>query len=185
MPAPPKTSAKAIVAAASELIAEAGLDALTMQTVAARVGVRGPSLYKHFADRAALLRAVELTVVADLEQVIQAANQGEDKAALRSIASAYRHFASDSPERYRLLFQLQADDPETQSARWRALRPVLTRLEALLGNHELAFVRARALTAFVHGFVSMEMMGAFRMGGDPGEAFTAGVDLLLKRPKKS
>ena len=52
MPTPPKTSTAGIVAAARDLLAKRGVEALTMQSVGERVGVRGPSLYKHFADRA-------------------------------------------------------------------------------------------------------------------------------------
>ena len=187
MPTPPKTSPAAIVAAARDLIAEHGLDSLSMQSVAERVGVRGPSLYKHLPGRAALLKAVELSVVADLEVVIVAAAAGErldDKDALRAIASAFRRFAQEVPAQYKLLFQLHSSDPETEAARSHALLPALERLHSLLGNRELAFVRAQALTAFLHGFASMELAGAFRVGGNVDEAFATGIELLLKKPKK-
>jgi AcrR family transcriptional regulator len=184
MPTPAKTSSPAIIAAARDLIAENGLDALTMQAVAQRVGVRGPSLYKHFADRAALLKGVELTVVADLEQLLRAAAVQDGKAALRAMADAYRKFALASPGWYALLFQLPPQDGESEAARRRALEPALEQLETLLGDRQLAFLRARALTAFLHGFVSMETAGAFRLGGNVEQAFAEGINLLLKRPKK-
>jgi hypothetical protein len=35
------------------------------------------------------------------------------------------------------------------------------------------------VTAFAHGFVSMEITGAFRLGGDVDEAYRYGVDALV------
>lgn len=187
MPTPPKTSTAGIIGAARDLITEHGLDSLTMQSVAERVGVRGPSLYKHFSDRAALLKAVELSVVADLETVLVAAAASEkldDKDALRAVAGAFRRFAQQTPAQYKLLFQLRSGDAETQEAGRRALQPVLERLLSLLGNREQAFLRAQALTAFMHGFALMEAAGAFHLGGHLDVAFATGIELLLKKPKK-
>lgn len=186
MPTPPKTSAAEIVHAARDLIAERGIEALTMQAVADQVGVRGPSLYKHFVDRNDLLRAVERTVVADLQRVLTAASRStDDQIALREMAAAYRRFAKKSPSKYALIFALHAHDEETEAARRQALEPAIKRLQKWLGDPGLAFVRARVLTAFLHGFVSMEASGTFRFGGSIDEAFRAGIDLLLTRSKKT
>jgi len=182
MPTPSKTSRDEIVAAARDLIAEFGVEVLTVQAVAERVGVRGPSLYKHFADRSALLREVELTVVADLGSALAAAGRSRDhRTALRAMAIAYRRFARESPGAYSLIFNLQSADAECQAARRHALEPALLRLEALWGDRGLAFTRARILTSFLHGFVSMEAAGAFRMGGNIEEAFFSGIALLLSK----
>ncbi len=38
---------------------------------------------------------------------------------------------------------------------------------------------ARLMTAFAHGFVSMELTDQFRYGGDVDEAYRYGVDVLV------
>ena len=38
---------------------------------------------------------------------------------------------------------------------------------------------ARTLVAWAHGFVSMELAGAFRLGGDLDKAYAFGVDAIL------
>ena len=180
MPTPPKTSRVEILAVARNLLSRHGIDALTMQAIAETVGVRAPSLYKHFADRNALLKEIEQTAVAQLEHVIQtAAKPKDDRAALKSMANAFRRFAREHPSQYNLIFTVQAGDADSQAARRRALQPALQRLESYLGHPELAFLRARVLTAFLHGFVSMETAGAFKLGGNIDHAFTAGLDLIL------
>jgi hypothetical protein len=74
---------------------------------------------------------------------------------------------------------LQGGDTETEAARRQALEPALRRLQCWLRDPGVAFVRARLLTAFLHGFVSMEGAGAFRMGGDLDAPFRAGMELPL------
>lgn len=50
--------------------------------------------------------------------------------------------------------------------------------ERLVGS-ERALEAARLVTAFAHGFVSMEITGAFRLGGDVDEAYRYGVGVLV------
>ena len=50
--------------------------------------------------------------------------------------------------------------------------------ERLVGP-ERALEAARLVTAFAHGFVSMELSGAFRLGGDVDEAYRYGVGVLV------
>ncbi|NED89081.1 TetR family transcriptional regulator, partial [Streptomyces sp. SID11233] len=85
MPSPEKTSFAVIVAAGRELLESEGPQGLTMQKVATRVGVRAPSLYKHVANRAALLDAVAEATVEDLTDRITATD-----GTLPAIARCYR-----------------------------------------------------------------------------------------------
>ena len=74
MPTPERTSRDAIVAAGRDLLETAGLDGLTMQAVAERVGVRAPSLYKRVRNRHQL---ITLVAEASLRELSARSGAGE------------------------------------------------------------------------------------------------------------
>ena len=55
----------------------------------------------------------------------------------------------------------------------------LVELAGRLAGPDQALEAARLITAFAHGFVSMELSGAFRLGGDVDAAYRYGVDVLV------
>jgi AcrR family transcriptional regulator len=182
-PAPARTSSEAIVAAARSILEEDGLDAVTMASVASRVGVRPPSLYKHVRDREELLVAMVGEAADDLRAVLATAlERGPDDPRLRvtAVADAYRAFARRSPRAVALLFTDFGPDLAMPQARLaEAVRPVVELAGAIVGERD-ALPAARVLTAFVHGFTSMESAGAFRMGGDIDEAYRFGVAAIVR-----
>ena len=180
MPAVAKASDDEIVRAARRLVERDGPATFSMQAVADAVGVRAPSLYKRFADRAALLGAVQRQLFAEVgERLELAAARPGPQLALRAMADAYRAFARAHPQLYALMFAPDLPrDAAGDAARRAAAQPILSRLADRVGTAR-ALPTARALTAFVHGFVSMELQGAFRLGGDVDEAFAHGLSLLL------
>jgi AcrR family transcriptional regulator len=180
MPAVAKVSDDEILRAARRIVERDGVAALSMQAVAEAVGVRAPSLYKRFADRGALLGAVQRQLFGELgERLEVAAARPGPELALRAMADAYRAFARAHPHLYELMFAPDVPrDTAGDAARRAAAQPILSRLHDRVGPAR-ALPTARVLTAFVHGFVSMELQGAFRLGGDVDEAFAHGLELLL------
>ncbi len=180
MPTPPKTTDAAIVAAARKLVEAHGRNGFSMSDVAAAVGVRAPSLYARFDDRAALLAAVEVEVWRELERAIGSAARSPDPVrTLTAQARAYRAFAKAHPRAYRMILDAEAEQTEEgQRARAAAVAPTLPHFAALVGEHG-ALGAARVLTPFLHGFVSMELAGAFRLGPGIGAAFERGVSTIL------
>ena len=180
-PARARTSLPEIVAAGRALLESGGLDAVTMQAVADRVGVRAPSLYKRIPNRTALIAAIADAAVDELGALMRPLAGDPDPASgLRSVATAFRAFARAHPRTYELLFMnLPAEaraSPERNAA---ASAPLLSLAERLVGPTH-ALEAARLVTAFSHGFVSMELTGAFRLGGDVDEAYRYGVDVLVE-----
>lgn len=179
-PAPARTSRVAILAAARALLEEGGLEAVTMQAVADRVGVKAPSLYKRFPGRPALVAAVAGDVAAELSAVVSPALEVADPAeAVRLIAHRYRAFAHRSPGAYQLLFsRLLREANPTPEANAAGAAGLLLVTELLAGR-DRALETARLVTAFAHGFASMELSGAFRLGGDVDEAYRFGIDAII------
>lgn len=179
-PARARTSPAEIVGAGRDILEEGGLDAVTMQAVADRVGVRAPSLYKRFQSRGALIGAIAVATQNDLATVLDPLSRDPDPAVgLRAIAAAFRGFALENPRAYELLFLNlpPGSRPPTESTLG-AAAPLLELTQRLVGP-ERALEAARLVTAFAHGFVSMELSGAFRLGGDVDEAYGYGVDVLV------
>jgi len=179
-PARSRTSRDAIVTAAREILEADGLDAVLMERVAARVGVRAPSLYKHVANRAALIRAVAVSVVDDLAVIMaRAAPTDDPAAALRATAIAYRAFVLANPNGYGLLFAPLAAEMQPDNAAIADLgRPIVAAVAALSGE-DGALERARTFVAWAHGAVSMELASGFRLGGDLDVAYAEGIEMIL------
>jgi hypothetical protein len=56
--------------------------------------------------------------------------------------------------------------------------PVVGAMTGIVGERE-ALEAARTVVAWAHGFVSMELAGAFRLGGDLEVAYAYGIDSIL------
>src|SRR5246127_879102 len=94
-----------ILDATTELLLETGhAKAVSIRSVAQRVGVTPPSIYLHFKDKDALLDAVCARYFEKLDEEMQRAAVGETTALgmLRSIGLAYVRFALQNPELYRI-----------------------------------------------------------------------------------
>ncbi|MCA1692104.1 MAG: TetR/AcrR family transcriptional regulator [Actinobacteria bacterium] len=108
-----------LVDAASDLLADLGdPNQLSIRAVAAAVGVTPPSIYRHFADKQALLVAVLSERWAEFHRLlVGAASESDDPFdSLRRFCLAYLAFAEERPGHYRTLFSAAApagitDDP--------------------------------------------------------------------------
>ena len=98
---------------------------------------------------------------------------------MRAAALAYRAFVHANPNGYGLLFtnvapELQPD-PEAVAETG---RPLVEAMASLVGP-DASLPAARTVAAWAHGFVSMELAGAFRLGGDLDDAYEAGIETIL------
>ena len=178
MPAHSQTSTEAIVAAGRHLLEERGMDALTMRDVAAAVGVRAPSLYKRVRNRSDLFRLILENVADELTSALDAAaGSGDPAADLKAMAAAYRSFAHLNPVAYTLMYSPHPMPGAT--ARSVRSSAALLRVVAELAGQKHALPAARTIVAWANGFITMELAGAFRLGGDVEQAWDFGLDRIL------
>jgi AcrR family transcriptional regulator len=154
----------AALAAARGLLDAEGAEALTMRRLADELGIRAPSLYKHFADKAELEAALMAKGLEEFDTALASAADGD----IAALARAYRRFGLAHPHLYRLLTErplprdrLPAGLEERAGAR----------IVAAAGDPD----RARALWAFAHGMVALELAGRFPPDADLDAAWDAGV----------
>ncbi|WP_320775821.1 TetR/AcrR family transcriptional regulator [Streptomyces sp. CRN 30] len=97
-----------IVTAAVELLEEGGdASAVTLRSVARRVGIAAPSIYRHFPDQPAIMLAVVRSAFAELDAELDAAVAaagGGPRERLVALCQGYLEFAQARPGRYRSMF---------------------------------------------------------------------------------
>ena len=173
---------RALVEEAIRIVGEAGVDALTLRAVGGRVGVSRTALYRHFADKAALLGAVALegfrTLRCDLDAALAAAGRagGEPLAAL---AEAYVRFGTAHPAHYRVIFGPGAKGRERDPALVREGHATFAVLVDAIAAGQAAGrlapadpVRtAQVVWSLVHGLVMLGGDGQFAcQSADPNTA---------------
>ncbi len=114
-PRNPEPTRTAILTAAGELLEEGGPEAVTLRSVGAAAGVSRSAAYRHYEDKAALLRALATQTLLDMARRIRHdATTGDEASALRRGCGAYVAFALERPHHYQLIF---GDAPITEPPR--------------------------------------------------------------------
>ncbi|CAH0355027.1 TetR/AcrR family transcriptional regulator [Aquabacterium sp. CECT 9606] len=112
-PAPPLDLREACVIAAQEVIAEKGVENLSLRDVARKLGVSHQAPYKHYPSRDHLLAEVMGRCLQRFAAHLDARGQFEDpKEDLAALGRQYLSYARDHVLEYRLMF----DTPWPQSA---------------------------------------------------------------------
>ncbi len=158
-----------IVETALRILEAEGREALTMRRLAGEIGIRAPSLYKHFPDKAAVeIALIEIGFTGMAEALDAGLAREDDRSPLEQLAVAYRRYALGHPHLYRLLTSDPLPRERLQPgvdarAAWPLVRTV--------GDPDLA----RAVWAFAHGMVILELNGRFPPDADLNAAWRAGV----------
>jgi AcrR family transcriptional regulator len=152
-----------IVDTASVLLEADGLESLTMRRIASELGIKAPSIYKHFVDK----RAVELAIIESVlfeagditHQAVKEASPHNRRQQIAALMMAYRAHAVAHPAHYRL-----------------ATSGELARSDLVVGLEDWAGhpwyrvtghpAQAQALWSSAHGMVILEIDQRYPPGSD-------------------
>lgn len=158
---------------AGDIADQDGLSALTMSSVAARLGVSVPSLYKHVDGLDGMRRRLTLKSLDELGDQVTSAAVGKSRdEALAAVCDAYRQYAVRHPGRYAATVAApEPGDSDHEAGASRVLTPVL----AVLAGYGLRGSQGIDATRFVrsalHGFVALEASHGFGLPQDVDASF--------------
>lgn len=157
------------IAAARKVLEDEGPGALTMRRLADELGIRAPSLYKHFESKAAVELAVIEEALFDIGDVThRAIHEPGAVDPLLGLLTTYRRYCLSHPNLYRLatIGHLPRE----------SLPPGL---EDWAGNPWFVVTgdphSAQALWSFAHGMVVLELDDRYPPGSDLDSTWRAGA----------
>jgi AcrR family transcriptional regulator len=155
-----------IVAAAREILAAEGLEALTMRRLAAELGIQAPSLYKHLPGKHAVEDALIAAALAELGAALHAVVDADGR--VLDLLRVYRSYALREPDLYRLATagQLRRDALPAGLEEWAG-----TPFFRITGDPAIA----QALWSFAHGMVILELDDRYPPGSDLDATWIAGA----------
>jgi AcrR family transcriptional regulator len=170
---------RALLQAAVRTIQKHGFDALTLRAVGDELGVSRSALYRHFADKSALLTAVASEGFRMLRTGLTEAGEaaGKGRTGFEAMGNAYVAFAREHPWHYRVMFgsgfKLDGADPELDEEGTAAFRVLV---DALGEQQQQGLVKAddpqmqaNFVWSLVHGIAMLAIDDRFEhQGADVG-----------------
>ena len=176
-----------ILDAAERIYRDDGLASLSLRQVADAVRVTPMALYKHFADKDALLDALVARGFEHLERRFAKAVKARSPIAkIRAVLTAYREFALAEPRMFELMFLVpRRGIPPAPESLQKSPSPSFTKvIEAVAECMRSGDIRAGEsssvllmLWATVHGLIALHFSGRF--GGD-AKRFRAVFDATVR-----
>jgi AcrR family transcriptional regulator len=182
MPYPTQINREQIIQQAATMIAADGADAFSFNKLAASLGVKTPSLYRHVGGKGQLLQAVNLDTLARLfaaMETVQAEVVGTPQEKLSALLNAYRAFAHTNPRLYLLIYHENDEYRPDENMLTQLVLPIQASMVAISGE-ERALAALRGAMALVHGFVMLEINNQLRRGGSLDEAFQLSIEAFLR-----
>lgn len=157
----------ALTSLAGDVLEAVGLERFGVGELARAAGIKPPSLYKHFDG----IADVEAALIAEAFREFGAALAHADGA--RGFAQVYRAYAATKPQRYRLMTARPLDRERLSVAEDEvaAMLPLLRLLGEDVDHHP----RSRALWAWAHGLIVLEIADRY----PPGADLDASWDVLI------
>jgi AcrR family transcriptional regulator len=160
---------EALIDAGLKIVAEDGLDAVSLRAVARRANVSHSAPYHHFSNKAELLAALAAAgferLVADIHAEIARLAPAEPIDQLRAVGRSYMTFAAANPSVFRMMFRPEltqpAEHPLLQGAEARAFGTLMEVIVACQQRNQLPagdpFAQAVCAWSTVHGLSTLRV----------------------------
>lgn len=181
-------SRKKVIESAAKLIERFGVAEFSMRALADSLNVKTASLYNHIESMESLMvevcvyalemqRNVEMTAIKD--------KSGDD--AIFALADAYRKFAKEHCELYRMVINTAVScTSELNEISQCIVVPFLTALDNTTLTDEEKIHWQRVLRGIVHGFVSQEEAGFFsHLPADVDDSFRIAIECYASGLKEA
>jgi AcrR family transcriptional regulator len=163
-----------VVQAAAGIADERGYQQLTIGLVAARLGIRAPSVYKHVSGLAELQHQLATRAMAELGDAVATAVAGRaGRDALAGLARACRDYVVAHPGRYAATVGAEFAGPGDPLLA--ASTRVIELIAAVLRGYDIPepdLVHAiRTVRCVLHGWCMLQLTNAFQWSGDVERSF--------------
>jgi AcrR family transcriptional regulator len=173
-----------ILDAARGLFDREGLEGVSMRRIADAVGLTPMAIYRHYADKEALIDALMLDGMAEWESRVAAIVEPDPLVWLARVGQAFLDFALDEPRRHEAAFLLPARGArrypgDFAAGRSPAIEMVLARIGQAIKAGAMggasALDIALSFAALAQGLVSMYRAGRFESEAAFRAAYTRAV----------
>lgn len=157
----------------AELAEDVGLENITLLKLAIKLGVKTPSLYNHINGLKDIYVGLATLAMERLGAVVRDAAIGKsNEEAIIAIANEYRRFAKECPELYKAIIKSpKLHDSQVKEAGHIFVNIIYKVLEGYKYSEEDSIHIVRGLRSIMHGFVSLEAAGFFKLDLDREESF--------------
>ena len=178
----------ALLRAVKELLAEQGIESLSLRECARRAGVSWSAPGHHFGDKTGMLTAFATDGYVALASLMQkrSRQQSEPRKAAAAVGNAYLEFALKEPEYFRVMFRtelLNQTEDAYKIAKASAFAVLdsslrLCRQAEGLTNDSQSLERCLLAWSAVHGFATLLLEGAIKEAGrTPKARLKRGMEL--------
>ena len=173
-----------LLRAAAEIVSSKGVGALTVRRVANAVGASTQTIYSGFGSKQALLDALYDDALEGIGRTLDGVPETAGLDEIVRLATTYRQWALDHPERYAILAAAVSPDGASRIRSGRACERLVdavrrvARAGAIVGDDHDAI--ADALWGFCHGMVTLELAGYHPDSAAAAARFMRGGMALLR-----
>lgn len=171
-----------ILQASITLIETQGYHNFSMRELAKALNIKAASLYNHIESAGELLTMISdyaIELLNQTESTAVGSLTGDD--AVRALSHAYRRFAKEHPDLYRVILNIfKTHDPKMEQTGMKITLPFLKVLRAYPLDEMQRYHWQRILRSTLHGFISQEAAGYFsHFPIDEEETYRLGIESFL------